>query len=172
MREVIERVQAPRVALAVVMRMANAQQQGIAHDHVGMREVDLRPQHVRTVGELACPHPPEQVEILGDGTIAIGAGLPGLADRAAVLANLLLVLRVEPRDELTGLHVVAEAADLIQKAERPIIIAGEGVLKSKAQDAVRKLGEEIGALMATTMRAKALFEGHPYDLRIAGGFDI
>lgn len=66
--------------------------------------------------------------------------------------------------------VVAEAAELIGTAQRPIIVAGEGVLKSKAHDAVRKLGEEIGALMATTMRAKALFEGHPYDLRIAGGY--
>jgi acetolactate synthase-1/2/3 large subunit len=67
-------------------------------------------------------------------------------------------------------QAIGEAAAMIRAAERPIIVAGEGVLKSKAHDAVNRLGDAIGALMATTMRAKGLFEGHPFDLRIAGGY--
>jgi thiamine pyrophosphate-dependent acetolactate synthase large subunit-like protein len=35
---------------------------------------------------------------------------------------------------------------------------------------VRRLGDEIGALLATTMRAKGLFEDSPFDLGIAGGY--
>jgi len=67
-------------------------------------------------------------------------------------------------------EVIDEAAAMIRAAERPIIVAGDGVLRSGAHDVVRKFGDQIGALMSTTMRAKALFEGHPYDLRIAGGY--
>ena len=41
MSKVVQRIQTPRVALPVVMRVPNAQQQRIAHDHVRMRHVDL-----------------------------------------------------------------------------------------------------------------------------------
>lgn len=67
-------------------------------------------------------------------------------------------------------ELIAEAAAALRKAERPVIIAGEGVLRAKAHDAVNRLGDRTGALLATTMRAKGLFEGSPYDLRIAGNY--
>lgn len=73
--------------------------------------------------------------------------------------------RLHPDPEL-----IVEAATAIRAAERPIIIAGDGVLRAQAHDAVRRLGEATGALVATTMRAKGLFEGSPFDLGIAGGY--
>ena len=63
-RKIIQRIQAPLVAATVVRRMTNAQQQRVAHDHVRMRHVDLRAQHVRAIGELARLHAAQQVEIL------------------------------------------------------------------------------------------------------------
>ncbi|HEX2216124.1 MAG TPA: thiamine pyrophosphate-binding protein [Xanthobacteraceae bacterium] len=66
--------------------------------------------------------------------------------------------------------VIAEAAELIASARRPIILAGEGVVRAQAHMAVRRLGDAIGALLATTMRAKGLFEDSPYNLDIAGNY--
>ena len=77
MREVVQRIEAPRVALPVVMRVPDPQQQRIAHEHVRMRQVDLRAQHVRAVGELAGLHAAQQVEILVDRAVAIrGSACP------------------------------------------------------------------------------------------------
>ena len=47
-----------------MMRMPDAQQQRIAHDHVGMREIDFRAQHMGAVGELARAHAAQEIEIL------------------------------------------------------------------------------------------------------------
>lgn len=66
--------------------------------------------------------------------------------------------------------VIADAATMITAARRPIIIGGDGILRSQAQAEVQRLGDEIGALFATTLRAKGLFEGHPFHIGIAGGY--
>ena len=46
-RVVVERVDAPRVARAVVVRVADAVEDRVAHQHVGRGHVDLGAQHVR-----------------------------------------------------------------------------------------------------------------------------
>ena len=66
--------------------------------------------------------------------------------------------------------LVAEAVELIRAAKRPVIVAGDGVVRSQAQNEVRRLGDEIGALLATTLRGKGLFDGSPFDIGIAGGY--
>ena len=115
--EVVERVEAPRVAAAVVRRVADPQQQRIAHDHVRVREVDLRAQHVRAVGELARLHAAQQVEVLVGRPIAIRARDAWRRDRAAVRADLLFRLRIDVR--LAALHEVF--GDLVQLLE---VVAG------------------------------------------------
>ena len=49
---------------------------------------------------------------------------------------------------------VEQAAALIAKAKKPVIIVGRGAIWSGAGDAVLKLGERIGALIGTSLRAK------------------
>src|SRR6185295_16995602 len=49
---------------------------------------------------------------------------------------------------------VEEAAALIAKSKKPVIIVGRGAIWSGAEDAVLKLGERIGALIGTSLRAK------------------
>ena len=66
MREVVHRIDAPRVAGAMVMRAADAVEHRVAHVDVRRRHVDLRAQHVRAVRELAGAHAREQVEVLLD----------------------------------------------------------------------------------------------------------
>ena len=99
-REVVQGVDAPRVALPEVMRVANAIEHRVAHEHVRRREIDLRPQHVRPVLEVTGAHPPEEIEVLLHRTISIGPGHARLVDRAATLADGLQRLRVDVREPL------------------------------------------------------------------------
>jgi acetolactate synthase I/II/III large subunit len=57
---------------------------------------------------------------------------------------------------------VAEAARLLGSADRPVIWAGGGVLRSKAWDELRALAERLDAPVATTYMGKGAFpEHHP-----------
>lgn len=55
-------------------------------------------------------------------------------------------------------------------AERPVIIGGLGVRLADAQAVVVQLADRTGALLATTIKGKGLFAGHPFDIGIAGAF--
>ena len=92
---VVHRVDAPLVARAVVVGMEDAVHDGVAEHHVGVRHVDLGAQHLAAVGELACTHAAEQVEVLLDRAVAVGAVLARRGHRAAPLANLVEGLVVD-----------------------------------------------------------------------------
>ncbi|HEY3867631.1 MAG TPA: thiamine pyrophosphate-binding protein [Actinocrinis sp.] len=49
---------------------------------------------------------------------------------------------------------IAAAADIVAEAERPVIIVGRGAMRSGAGDAILRLAENTGALIATTLMAK------------------
>ncbi len=86
---VVHRVDAPRVARAVVRHAPDAVERRVAQVDVGRRHVDLRPQRVGAVFELAGAHAAEHVEVLGDGPVPVRALAPGLGQRPAVLAHLV-----------------------------------------------------------------------------------
>jgi thiamine pyrophosphate-dependent acetolactate synthase large subunit-like protein len=67
-------------------------------------------------------------------------------------------------------EAVSALADLLQRAERPIIIAGRGAVLSDASAELERLGALIGALLTTSAPANGLFAGLPYALGISGGF--
>jgi len=69
-------------------------------------------------------------------------------------------------------EAIAAAADLITGCTRPVIIAGRGAVLAGAGAGaeLEQLGEQIGALLATSAPAHGLFAGLPYALGIAGGF--
>jgi thiamine pyrophosphate-dependent acetolactate synthase large subunit-like protein len=73
------------------------------------------------------------------------------------------VLRPDPA-------LVDEVAAMIAEAERPIVIGGRGATWSGAKGALEALAEESGALLATTLLGKGLFDGNPFALDIAGTF--
>ena len=86
---VVHRVDAPLVAGAGVRLVADAVHDGVAQEDVGGGHVDLGPQGLRAVGELAGLHPGEEVEVLLDGAVAVGGRSAGPGQRAAVLADLV-----------------------------------------------------------------------------------
>ncbi|MBV1778148.1 thiamine pyrophosphate-binding protein [Paeniglutamicibacter sp. ABSL32-1] len=63
---------------------------------------------------------------------------------------------------------VAALAGLIEKAERPVFVAGRG--GRGARDEILSLAQHAGALVATSAVAKGLFNGDDFNLGISGGF--
>lgn len=58
--------------------------------------------------------------------------------------------------------LVAKAGRLLDQAERPVIVAGGGVIAAGAWDELRQLAEFLGAPVVTTMMGKGAFpEDHP-----------
>jgi acetolactate synthase-1/2/3 large subunit len=64
---------------------------------------------------------------------------------------------------------VRAAQELINQAKRPIILAGAGIGKSGASEALRQLAEKAGIPVALTLLGKgAMPEGHPLTLGMMG----
>ena len=66
--------------------------------------------------------------------------------------------------------IVDEITAMVAEAERPIVIGGRGAIWSGAKAALEALAEVSGALLATTLLGKGLFDGNPFALDIAGTF--
>ena len=65
---------------------------------------------------------------------------------------------------------VTEAARSLERAERPLILAGRGAALAGARAPLERLGDTLGALLATSAVANGLFAGSPWELGISGGF--
>lgn len=75
-----------------------------------------------------------------------------------------------PQDQPPSQGLLDLVADKLLASRRPVIIAGRGAQYSQARNDIVRLGEHIGALLATTLVAKGFFDGDPYDVGIAGSF--
>ena len=108
-RVVVGRIDAPRIAGAMMRRMANAVERRIAHVDVRRRHVDSGAQHVCAVGKLSGAHPPEQVEVLLRTPLAIWTVPSWLGERTAVVANLVgrqaVDVRLSLANQLLGVAV-------------------------------------------------------------------
>ncbi|MDO9436704.1 thiamine pyrophosphate-binding protein [Hydrogenophaga sp.] len=77
---------------------------------------------------------------------------------------------VPRRDMAAPAEAMAELADKLATAERPVILAGRGAQHADARAALVALGDHVGALFATSLVAKGFFDGHAHDLGISGSF--
>ncbi|MFE5243372.1 MULTISPECIES: thiamine pyrophosphate-binding protein [unclassified Streptomyces] len=103
---------------------------------------------------LTAPHGPVWVEIPQDVLLAETV-LPVVSALDATPRELY------PRPELT-----LAAAQLLSNAERPVIIAGGGVVRSDATGKLRALAEKIDAPVVSTFGGKGAFPWeHPLSLR-------
>jgi thiamine pyrophosphate-dependent acetolactate synthase large subunit-like protein len=92
------------------------------------------------------------------------------AARAPQGADVVPELPPVPRAPSPSAGAVAEAAQVIAAARRPVIIGGRGAVLADAGEALEALGARIGALMATSAMANGLFSGLAYNIGISGGF--
>lgn len=67
-------------------------------------------------------------------------------------------------------HDIEKIAELLVKSNRPVILAGRGAADPLTVSEIERLAEYMGALLATTLPAKGLFAGNPYDIGITGGY--
>jgi len=65
---------------------------------------------------------------------------------------------------------LTKAAECIDRADKIIIMAGLGAVKTNAGAACQELARQLGALLATTLPAKGLFYDNAYSIGVAGGF--
>ena len=65
------------------------------------------------------------------------------------------------------MSILVEALD---RAQRPVFVAGRGARGAGCRDALEQLAEATGALVATSAVARGLFNGNPWSLDVAGGF--
>ena len=65
---------------------------------------------------------------------------------------------------------IADLADALAGAERPVLIAGRGAWISGAADALGRLADATGAVTATTALGRGMFPRPEFDLGVTGGF--
>jgi thiamine pyrophosphate-dependent acetolactate synthase large subunit-like protein len=76
----------------------------------------------------------------------------------------------EPDRPAPAPDAVAQVADVIAAADRPVIVAGRGAVLAGAREPLERLGDAIGAVLATSAMGHGLFEGSPWAVGISGGF--
>jgi thiamine pyrophosphate-dependent acetolactate synthase large subunit-like protein len=103
-----------------------------------------------------------------------------LIERRTVLLSLPLDVQAQPFDDIpmpavqvwprlsTAPETVAQVADALARARRPVFLAGRGARNAKTE--LKNLSERVGALLATSAVARGLFAGDPFDLDVSGGF--
>jgi thiamine pyrophosphate-dependent acetolactate synthase large subunit-like protein len=75
---------------------------------------------------------------------------------------------VSPRPPAPHPDSVTELVRLLDRAERPVFVAGRGA--RAYGPALEALADRCGALLATSAVANGLFSGRPWSLGISGGF--
>ncbi|MEU9390890.1 thiamine pyrophosphate-binding protein [Streptomyces sp. NPDC048324] len=67
-------------------------------------------------------------------------------------------------------RAVTDLVRVLERARRPVFVAGRGARTPAARDALTALAERYGALLATSAVARGLFHGSPWSLDVSGGF--
>ncbi|MET7538044.1 thiamine pyrophosphate-binding protein [Streptomyces sp. NPDC005507] len=103
---------------------------------------------------LTAPHGPVWVEIPQDVLLA------------ATTLPVVTAMDATPRDLVPRPELTAVAADLLSRAERPVIIAGGGVVRSDASGKLVALAEKVNAPVVCTFGGKGAFPWeHPLSLQ-------
>lgn len=71
---------------------------------------------------------------------------------------------------LARLPAIETAATLLNKSRKPLFVVGHGAHRAGARQAIERLADKVGAVLATSLKAKDMFHGHPYHLGIIGSF--
>ncbi len=155
-RPVVRGVDAPLVTGVVVVAEADPVHDGVAHLHVLVLHVDLGPQHLGPLCELAGTHPAEQVEVLLDAPVPVGGLDPGVAVAAALSRDRLAVLVVdvgEPgRDQV--LRPLVQGPEVVGRMEHALRLVAEPLdVGHDRIDVLDLLGVGVGVVEAKVAHA-------------------
>lgn len=65
---------------------------------------------------------------------------------------------------------IAAAAGMLAASRKPLFVVGRGAFDAGAKDAIIALADHVGAALVTTMKAKDMFLGHPFNCGVLGSF--
>jgi thiamine pyrophosphate-dependent acetolactate synthase large subunit-like protein len=65
---------------------------------------------------------------------------------------------------------IEQLVEKLTRAKCPVVLAGRGVMRAGAASEVEELAEQSGALLATTLLARGMFDHNPFSIGISGGF--
>jgi len=65
---------------------------------------------------------------------------------------------------------ITAATALLQRSQRPLFVCGIGAHRSGAREAIERLADKTGAVLATSLKAKDMFRGNPWNVGIIGSF--
>ena len=175
--KVVHRVDAPLIALTVMLGVLDTVDGRVTHIHVGAGEVDFSAEGLFAFLELTCTHPAEEVEVLFRGAVAPRRGTGGLACvAAAVLAHLVagqvidICLALE--DELLGIlialvEVVAAVEDAaVGGGTQPVQVLDDAV------DILLTFTGGVGVVEAEVELAAVLVCDGPVDIDRLGAADV
>jgi thiamine pyrophosphate-dependent acetolactate synthase large subunit-like protein len=128
---------------------------GIGFHHVAAVEELEREyqQAIRDARWNGCP----QVLSIGDGVLRAEVELTG--ERAPAAGSA-------PLDR----GAVSAAVDVLERAERPLIVAGHGAVHADCREQLEELAGLAGARVATSLYGMGFFAGHPHNLGLCGGW--
>lgn len=98
----------------------------------------------------------------------IAVNLPYEYDWAEATYEPVRAYVPDSRATVTASDDLDNAIGIIAAARRPLILAGRGANTPEAKAALLRLAARIQAPLATTLKAKDLFHGDPFDLGIFG----
>ena len=67
-------------------------------------------------------------------------------------------------------HQVDQVVEKLTRAKCPVVLTGRGAVLSGAAAGIEAIAERCGALLATTLLARGMFDHNPFSLGVAGGF--
>jgi acetolactate synthase I/II/III large subunit len=110
---------------------------------------------------------PVHVELRGNtGQVALGTSD---ADRPFTLRVDPRFGQVPPFRPLADPDLIRQAVQALSTAERPVIVAGGGVMWSRAEVELVELAEKLSIPVATSLHAKAaIAEAHPLNVGVCG----
>ena len=102
----------------------------------------------------------------------VDGGIVGRAEdveEAAAPAGIAPLNINVPRSDDPSAAQIARAAEILQSARNPVLLAGHGVARSDASSAVRRFAEALGIPVATTFHGKGIMpDDHPLALGAVG----
>ena len=150
--EVVQGVDAPFVPPAVMGGVTDPIQNRIPHDHVGVGHVDLGPQNMFPVSELALLHAAKEVQVLLNGSVPEGTVSAGLVYRSPIVPDFLFrkgihvglpLLDKNQGAFVEALEVVRSEVEVLTPVEtQPTDVLLDGA------DVFHVLGEGVGVVEA------------------------
>jgi acetolactate synthase I/II/III large subunit len=113
------------------------------------------------------------IALARNSTAVLILGRPLLLEKALDAPQPAVERNGQLQDERTAPDPerIGELADYLQETwavKQPLILAGRGAVEASAGAALRRLGEQVGALLSTTLRARGLFDGDEFSIGVCG----